>query len=56
LRIALDAESGSATFAAADSPTQYEVRVSTTGLLIRKLAPQSNRRQTRTAVLAKTVI
>ncbi len=35
----LDAEYGSATFAAADSPTQYEVRVSTTGLLIRKLSP-----------------
>ena len=35
----LDAEYGSATFAAADSSTQYEVRVSTTGLLIRKLAP-----------------
>ena len=33
----LDAEYGSATFAAADSPAQYEVRVSTTGLLIRKL-------------------
>jgi hypothetical protein len=35
----LDAEYGSATFAAADSPMQYEVRVSTTGLLIRQLAP-----------------
>ncbi len=35
----LDAEYGSATFAAADSPAQYEVRVSTTGLLIRRLAP-----------------
>jgi hypothetical protein len=35
----LDAEYGSATFAAADTPTQYEVRVSTTGLLIRKLEP-----------------
>jgi hypothetical protein len=35
----LDADYGSATFAAADSPAQYEVRVSTTGLLIRKLAP-----------------
>jgi len=34
----LDAEYGSATFAAADGLTQYEVRVSTTGLLIRKLA------------------
>jgi hypothetical protein len=35
----LDADYGSATFAAADRPTQYEVRVSTTGLLIRKLTP-----------------
>jgi hypothetical protein len=35
----LDADYGSATFAAADSPMQYEVRVSTTGLLIRKLEP-----------------
>lgn len=35
----LDAEYGSATFAAADSPNQYEVRISTTGLLIRKLEP-----------------
>jgi hypothetical protein len=33
----LDADYGSATFAAADSPAQYEVRVSTSGLLIRKL-------------------
>jgi hypothetical protein len=35
----LDADYGSATFAAADAPAQYEVRVSTTGLLIRKLEP-----------------
>jgi len=35
----LDAEYGSATFADADTPAQYEVRVSTTGLLIRKLGP-----------------
>ena len=35
----LDAEYGSATFAAADTTAQYEVRVSTTGLLIRKLGP-----------------
>jgi len=35
----LDAEYGSATFAAANGPMQYEVRVSTTGLLIRKLEP-----------------
>lgn len=32
----LDAEYGSATFAAAESPAQFEIRVSTTGLLIRK--------------------
>ena len=32
----LDAEYGSATFAAADGPALYEVRVSMTGLLIRK--------------------
>jgi len=31
----LDAEYGSATFAGADRPTKYEVRVSTTGLLVR---------------------
>ena len=35
----LDAEYGSATFAAANGPAQYEVRVSTTGLLIRKRGP-----------------
>jgi hypothetical protein len=35
----LDADYGSATFAAADSSAQYEVRVSTTGLLIRQLSP-----------------
>jgi hypothetical protein len=35
----LDADYGSATFAAADAPAQYEVRVSTTGLLIRQLSP-----------------
>lgn len=35
----LDADYGSATFAAADGPAQYEVRVSTSGLLIRRLAP-----------------
>ena len=38
----LDAEYGSATFAAADSPAHYEVRVSTTGLLIRKLKPSTD--------------
>jgi len=31
------AEYGSATFAAAANPTQYEVHVPTTGLLVRKL-------------------
>ena len=35
----LDVEYGSATFAPADQPMEYEVRVSTTGLLIRPLAP-----------------
>lgn len=35
----LDADYGSATFAAADGPAQYEIRVSTTGLLIRKIEP-----------------
>lgn len=35
----LDVEYGSATFAPADRPAEYEVRVSTTGLLIRPLAP-----------------
>lgn len=32
---ALDAEYGSATFAAADRPQVYEIRISTTGLLVR---------------------
>jgi hypothetical protein len=35
----LDAEYGSATFAAANAPAQYEVRVSTTGLLVRRVEP-----------------
>lgn len=35
----LDAEYGSATFTAADGPAEYEIRVTTTGLLIRKLEP-----------------
>jgi hypothetical protein len=35
----LDAEYGQANFTAADGPAQYEVHVSTTGLLIRKLEP-----------------
>jgi hypothetical protein len=35
----LDAEYGSATFSAADAPAVYEVRVSTTGLLLRRLEP-----------------
>ena len=33
----LDAEYGSATFASADHPARYEVRVSTTGLLVREV-------------------
>lgn len=37
----LDAEYGSATFIAANAPAQYEVRVSTTGLLVRRLEPKS---------------
>jgi hypothetical protein len=36
----LDAEYGSATFIPAREPTEVEVRVSTTGLLVRKAAPQ----------------
>lgn len=35
----LDAEYGSATFAAASGPAQYEIRVSITGLLIRRVEP-----------------
>lgn len=35
----LDAEYGSATFIAADKPQAYEIRVSTTGLLIRRIEP-----------------
>jgi hypothetical protein len=35
----LDAEYGSATFARADRPARYEVRVSTTGLLVREVGP-----------------
>ena len=35
----LDAEYGSGTFIAADRPMEYEVRVSTSGLLIRPTAP-----------------
>lgn len=34
-----DAEYGSGTFIAANEPAQYEVRVSTTGLLVRRLEP-----------------
>ncbi|MCZ7563558.1 MAG: hypothetical protein M5U08_06860 [Burkholderiales bacterium] len=36
----LDVEYGSATFAPADRPAEYEVRVSTTGLLVRPLPAQ----------------
>ncbi len=39
LRPLLDVEYGSATFAPADQPMEYEVRVSTTGLLIRPVGP-----------------
>jgi hypothetical protein len=41
LRPLLDVEYGSATFAPADQKMEYEVRVSTTGLLIRPVAPGS---------------
>jgi hypothetical protein len=37
LKPLLDAEYGSATFAAADKPAELEIRVSTSGLLIRKV-------------------
>lgn len=39
LRPLLDVDYGSATFAPADQPMEYEVRVSTSGLLIRPIAP-----------------
>lgn len=39
LRPLLDAEYGSATFVAADAPATYELRVSTAGLLARRIAP-----------------
>ena len=35
----LDAEYGSATFITVDRPAEFEVRVSTTGLLIRQIGP-----------------
>ncbi|MFH0786445.1 MAG: hypothetical protein V2B13_02395 [Pseudomonadota bacterium] len=38
LRPLVDAEYGSATFITADKPAKFEVRVSTTGLLIRRLS------------------
>ncbi len=37
LKPLLDAEYGSATFIAADQPAEFEVRISTTGLLIRRV-------------------
>jgi len=37
----LDAEYGSATFVGADAPAMFEVRVSTTGLLVRRIEPAS---------------
>jgi hypothetical protein len=36
LRFLVDAEYGSASFVVADQPASFEVRVSTTGLLIRR--------------------
>lgn len=41
LRRLLDAEYGSATFAAAREPASYEVRISTTGLLLRPLSREA---------------
>jgi hypothetical protein len=38
----LDAEYGSATFASAERPARYEVRVSTTGLLVREVEPYTS--------------
>jgi hypothetical protein len=38
LRPLVDAEYGSATFITADKPSRFEVRISTTGLLIRRLS------------------
>jgi len=40
LRFLLDAEYGSAAFIASDKPADFEVRVSTTGLLIRESRPK----------------
>lgn len=39
LRPLLDAEYGSASFVNSDKPARFEIRVSTTGLLIRKIGP-----------------
>lgn len=43
----LDAQYGSATFTSADHPAEYEVRVSTTGLLVREVDPSASRRSPR---------
>ncbi len=40
LRPLLDTEYGSATFITADKPEEFEVRVSTTGLLVRRRGPE----------------
>jgi hypothetical protein len=39
----LDAEYGSASFVAADVPAQYELKVSTSGLLLRRVEPASRK-------------
>lgn len=39
LAFLVDAEYGSATYIEADEPARYEVRVSTTGLLVRRIGP-----------------
>ncbi len=41
LELLLDAEYGSASFINADKPAHIEIRVSTTGLLIRKVGPEA---------------
>jgi hypothetical protein len=41
LRPLLDAEYGSAAFINSDKPADFEIRVSTTGLLIRKIGPEA---------------
>jgi hypothetical protein len=41
LRPLLDAEYGSASFISSDKPAYFEIRVSTTGLLIRKVGREA---------------